>query len=139
MTPQDIAHVQRTFALVAPQAPAVAALFYQRLFELDPSLRPLFSTDLTEQGRKLMAMLGAVVAGLNHLERLVPVAQDLARRHVGYGVQPAHYQTVGAALLDTLQQGLGDGFTPEVKAAWTTAYTTLAGVMVAAAHPDAPA
>jgi len=129
-TPQEIALVQQSFAKVAPHAEAVAALFYQRLFTLDPTLQALFKSDLKAQGRKLMQMLTAVVNGLGQLESLVPVAQALARRHVGYGVQPAHYGTVGAALLDTLAQGLGAEFTPEVKEAWTKVYGVLANVMI---------
>jgi len=137
MTPTDITLVQTTFAKVAPAAKDVAALFYGRLFELEPALRPMFKTDLAEQGAKLMAMLAAVVKGLDDLGALVPVAQNLARRHVHYGVQPEHYAVVGAALLWTLQQGLGSEFTPAVASSWTTAYETLSGVMVAAAYPQA--
>lgn len=136
-TTREIELVQQSFAKVAPQAEAVAALFYQRLFELDSSLRPLFKSDLKDQGRKLMAMLTAVVNGLGQLEALVPTAQALARRHVVYGVQPAHYATVGAALLWTLGQGLGPAFDAELKAAWTDVYGVLAKVMIdAAAAPQ---
>jgi hemoglobin-like flavoprotein len=137
MTPTDIQLVQTSFAKVAPEAPAVAALFYTRLFEQNPSLRGLFKGDLRAQGAKLMTMLSAVVNGLNDLGALVPVAQGLARRHVDYGVQPAHYGEVGSALLWTLEQGLGDGFTPDVRAAWSQAYGTLSGVMIDAAYPAA--
>lgn len=125
--------VQGSFSYVAPIASKAAELFYGRLFELDPSLKPLFKTDLTSQGEKLMKMIGAAVAGLDDLEALVPVVQDLGRRHVDYGVEDAHYDTVGAALLWTLEQGLGDKFTPDVKAAWAEVYTTLATVMKDAA------
>jgi hemoglobin-like flavoprotein len=137
MTPTDITLVQNSFAKVAPAAQDVAALFYGRLFELEPALRPLFRTDLVEQGGKLMTMLGTVVKGLDDLGALVPVAQNLARRHLQYGVQPEHYAVVGAALLWTLQQGLGSEFTPPVEAAWAGAYETLSGAMVAAAYPQA--
>jgi hemoglobin-like flavoprotein len=135
MTPNDITLVQDSFAKVAPSAPAVATLFYSRLFEQNPSLRTMFKSDLTEQGSKLMVMLGAVVKGLDDLPSLVPVAQNLARRHVAYGVAPEHYGDVGSALLWTLSQGLGTGFTPEVEAAWSKAYGTLSTVMVEAAYP----
>ena len=111
--------VQESFAAVAPNAEAAADLFYGRLFELDPSLRPLFKGDMKKQGRKLMAMLKTAVRGLDNLDKLVPAVQDLGRRHATYGVKPAHYDTVGAALLWTLEQGLKGGFTPDVKAAWT--------------------
>lgn len=133
MTPENQALVRDSFAKVVPIAPQAAALFYDRLFELDPSLKPLFKGDMTEQGRLLMAMLGTAVANLDKLEAIVPAVQALGRRHAGYGVQPAHYDTVAAALLWTLGQGLGDAFTPPVEAAWTEAYTILATVMKDAA------
>ena len=133
MTPENQALVRESFAKVAPIAPQAAALFYGRLFELDPSLKPLFKGDMTEQGRKLMTMIGTAVANLNKLDAIVPTVQDLGRRHKTYGVLPAHYDTVAAALLWTLGQGLGDAFTPQVEAAWTEAYTILATVMQDAA------
>jgi hemoglobin-like flavoprotein len=115
-----------------PIAPQPAALFYERLFKLDPSLKLLFKGDMAEQGRKLMPMIGAAVANLDRLEVIVPAVQDLGRRHASYGVQPAHYDTVAAAL-PGLRQGLGDAFTTPVEAAWTEAYTTLATLMKDAA------
>ena len=133
MTPEHIALVQRTFADVLPLADTAAALFYERLFTLDPALRVLFHSDMQEQGRKLMAVLQLTVAGLSRLEALLPMVQQLGVRHRSYGVKDAHYATVGAALLWTLQQGLGERFTPEVQAAWTSAYTLLADTMRAAA------
>jgi hemoglobin-like flavoprotein len=136
MTPENQALVRDSFANVVPIAPQAAALFYDRLFVLDPSLRPLFKGGIAEQGRKLMAMLGTAVSNLGQLEAIVPVVQDLGRRHVAYGVQPAQYDTVAAALLWTLGQGLGAAFTPPVEAAWTEAYTILATVMKDAAAPQ---
>lgn len=133
MTPEHIALVQRSFADVLPIADTAAALFYERLFTLDPTLRSLFHSDMRQQGCKLMAMLKIAVTGLSRLEELVPVVQQLGVRHWGYGVQDAHYATVGAALLWTLQQGLQERFTPEVQAAWSSAYTLLADTMRAAA------
>jgi hemoglobin-like flavoprotein len=133
MTPEHITLVQRTFAEILPMADTAAALFYERLFVLDPTLRSLFHGNMREQGRKLMAMLHIVVAGLNRLEDLVPSVQQLGVRHQGYDVTDAHYATVEAALLWTLAQGLGERFTPEVQAAWTSAYTLLANTMRAAA------
>ena len=138
MTPEDQTLVRDSFAKVVPIAPQAAALFYGRLFVLDPSLRPLFKGDMAEQGRKLMAMLGAAVSGLGQLEAIVPLVQDLGRRHVAYGVQPAQYDTVAAALLWTLGQGLGAAFTPPVEAAWTQAYAILATVMKDAAAAPQP-
>jgi hemoglobin-like flavoprotein len=132
MTPRQVELVQGSFRKVVPIAPQATDLFYARLFELAPEVRPLFKGDMQEQGRKLMTMLGTVVNGLNRLDVLVPAAQGLAKRHVAYGAQAAHYPVVGAALLDTLAKGLGDDFTPEVREAWATAYGTLSGVMVEA-------
>jgi hemoglobin-like flavoprotein len=133
MTPENQAYVRESFAKIAPIAPQAAALFYDRLFVLDPMLKPLFKGDMNEQGRNLMAMIGTAVANLGQLETIVPAVQDLGRRHAAYGVKPADYDTVGAALLWTLGQGLGDAFTPPVEAAWIEAYTVLATVMKDAA------
>jgi len=126
--------VQESFAIVAPIADDAAALFYRRLFELDPSLERMFRGDMAEQRRKLMQMLTAAVKGLDRLEQLVPVVQDLGRRHATYGVEDRHYDTVGAALLWTLEKGLGKAFTPETKEAWTTVYGILATTMKQAAQ-----
>ena len=135
MTPDQVALVQDSFAKVVPIKEAAAGLFYNRLFEIDPTTPPLFAqSDRTLQGQKLMATLGSVVAGLTRLETVVPAAEALARRHVGYGVTEAMYGSVGAALLWTLGQGLGEGFTPEVEAAWAAAYGLLTGAMIAAAQ-----
>jgi len=126
--------VQDSFAIVAPIADDAAALFYRRLFELDPSLQGMFRGDMAEQRRKLMQMLTAAVKGLDRLDQLVPVVQDLGRRHATYGVEDRHYETVGAALLWTLEKGLGKAFTPETKEAWATVYGILATTMQAAAR-----
>jgi nitric oxide dioxygenase len=134
MTPQDIELVQQSWKSVVPIKEQAASLFYGRLFELDPNLRPLFKGDMTEQGAKLTTMLNAVITGLTRIETIVPAAQALAQRHVAYGVKPEHYATVGAALLWTLQQGLGPAFTPETEAAWTRTYGVLSSTMIAAAH-----
>jgi hemoglobin-like flavoprotein len=129
MTPEDQTLVRESFDKLVPIAPQAAALFYDRLFMLDPSLKPLFKGDMAEQGRRLMKMIGTAVANLDELETIVPAVEDLGRRHATYGVQPAHYDTVATALLWTLGQGLGSAFTPPVEAAWTEAYTILATVM----------
>ena len=133
MSPEQIASVQSSWDKVKPISDQAAALFYERLFELDPGVRPLFKGDMQAQGQKLMTMLNTAVVGLDRLDAIVPAVADLGRRHVDYGVTAEHYDTVGAALLWTLEQGLGDAFTEEVKSAWTVAYTTLADVMKAAA------
>jgi hemoglobin-like flavoprotein len=135
MQQHTITLVQDSWQKVAAIAPQAAELFYQNLFTADPSLKPLFKGDMPVQGQKLMQMIGAAVGKLNDLPTLVPVLQGLGKRHVGYGVEDSHYQTVGAALLKTLGQGLGADFTAEVKAAWTEVYTVMADVMVAAAKP----
>ncbi len=129
VTPEQQQLVRDSFAKVAPSAPAVAAMFYDRLFETDPALRPLFKGDMAVQGRALMGMLGTAVANLDRLDTIVPAVQQLGVRHRGYGVADKDYDTVGAALLWTLAQGLGDDFTPDVREAWTECYVTLAGVM----------
>lgn len=129
MTTEQRELVQSSFAQVIPIADTAAALFYGRLFELAPELRPLFKGELQEQGRKLMRMIGLAVKGLDRWETLAPVLRDLGRRHEQYGVRGQDYDTVGAALLWTLEQGLGPSFTPEVKAAWAEVYTQLAGAM----------
>lgn len=129
MTPQDIAIVKYTWGQVLPIQEQAASLFYGRLFELDPSLRQLFKGDMTEQGRKLMAMINTAINNLDRLGSVVPAVEELGRRHVGYGVRDEHYDTVGAALLWTLEQGLGDVFTDEVKGAWAETYGVLATTM----------
>ncbi|HSD36790.1 MAG TPA: globin family protein [Rhodocyclaceae bacterium] len=133
MSPQQVSLVQTSWQKVVPIADTAAGLFYARLFELDPELKHLFKSDLSEQGRKLTTMLNTVVAKLDSLGDIVPAVQDLGRRHVAYGVESHQYDTVGAALLWTLDKGLGEAFTAEVKEAWTVAYTTLAGAMKEAA------
>jgi hemoglobin-like flavoprotein len=125
LTETQIKLVQQTFAMVAPIADTAAELFYGRLFELDPSLRHMFKSDMREQGRKLMQMLSVAVHALDHLDTIVPAVQALGERHVGYGVTLQHYAVVGEALLWTLEKGLGDAFTPDVKEAWAAVYGTL--------------
>lgn len=139
MNPAEIALVKNSFRQVVPIADQAAALFYARLFELDPSLRRLFRGDMTEQGRKLMAMIAAAVAALEKLDTLVPAVRALGARHGGYGVTEDHYATVGAALLWTLEKGLGPEFTPEVRAAWVSVYSLLANTMIEAQRAAAPA
>ncbi len=126
--------VQDSFKTIATIADDAAILLYQKLFELDPALRPMFPGDMTEQRKKLMQMITAAVKGLDRLEQLVPVVQDLGRRHAGYGVAESHYDTVGAALLWTLEAGLGKTFTAEMKEAWTAVYVLLATTMKDAAR-----
>ena len=134
MTPEQIKLVQESFAKVAPISETAAALFYNRLFEMAPQVKAMFPADMTEQRKKLMATLAVVVNGLGNLESILPAASALATRHVGYGAKREHYPVVGAALLWTLEEGLGDGWTPELADAWTAAYGTLSGFMISEAY-----
>jgi hemoglobin-like flavoprotein len=134
MNDQTVMLVRNSWQKVEAIAPAAAALFYSHLFAADPGLRPLFKGDMQQQGDKLVQMIGAAVGKLDDLPGLVPALQGLAKRHAGYGVQAAHYDKVGAALLQTLDEGLGDEFTPPVRAAWCEVYGTIAEVMLNAAH-----
>jgi hemoglobin-like flavoprotein len=133
MTPGHIRTVQSTWIRVLPIKDAAAKLFYERLFETDPSLRALFRSEMGQQGEKLMQVIDAAVNGLSRLERIVLAIQELGRRHAEYGVKDHHYVTVGAALLWTLEKSLGAEFTPEAKDAWATVYGALATTMQAAA------
>ena len=137
MTPDQVKAIQDSFANVIPIADQAAALFYGRLFEIAPEVKPLFHGDMTEQGRKLMATLATVVNSLNNLEAVLPAASALAKRHVEYGVKAADYAPVGAALLWTLEKGLGDLWTPELAAAWGEAYKVLSEFMIAEAYGPA--
>jgi nitric oxide dioxygenase len=132
MDDQQLALVKTTWQQVIPIADTAADIFYTKLFELDGSLRAMFPSDLTEQKKKLMQTLTLVITSIDDLPAVMPAVQALGRKHVGYGVKPAHYQTVGAALLATLAAGLGAAFTPEVKAAWTAVYGTLSTAMIQA-------
>jgi hemoglobin-like flavoprotein len=134
MTPVQIEAVKESWSKVVPIADQAAVLFYQRLFTLDPSLRALFKPDMTEQRKLLMTMLGTAVGGLERLDTIVPAIHALGQRHKGYGVTAANYAAVGQALLWTLEQGLGDAFTPDVREAWTAAFGLVSGTMKDAAR-----
>ena len=133
MTPEQTMLVKTSWNKVVPIKEQAATLFYAKLFELDPTLKPMFKGDMAEQGRKLTAMINTAVNGLDRLEVIVPAVQDLGKRHVAYGVTDKHYDTVGAALVWTLEQGLGAEFTAEVKEAWVKVYGLLATTMKQAA------
>lgn len=137
LTPEQITLVRDSWAKVVPIADTAAELFYGKLFELDPALKPMFKGDMKEQGQKLTRMIGIAVDGLDKLDEIVPAVQDLGVRHLEYGVKNSHYDTVGEALLWTLGQGLGDAFTTDVMAAWTDVYTLLADTMKNAAREAA--
>jgi hemoglobin-like flavoprotein len=133
MTPEQKQLVQESFEQLKPVAHAAGRLFYVRLFDLDPGLSRLFKNDLDEQSRKLMQMIGMAVKGLDRPDELLPAVEALGRRHAGYGVKDRHYETVGRALLWTLDKGLGAAFTPDVREAWRTVYNLLADTMKTAA------
>lgn len=134
MTPTQISLVQDSFAKVVPIADQAAEIFYARLFEIAPQVKPLFKGDMAKQRRALMGTLAVVVNGLSNLPSVLLAASALAKKHVGYGVEASHYPLVGAALLWTLEKGLGEAWTPEVASAWTEAYGTLSGFMIGEAH-----
>ena len=134
MTDDQIEAVQRSFAAVVPISDTAAAIFYERLFKAVPNVRRLFTSDMREQGRKLMGTLSAVVAGLDQLDLILPTARALAIRHVSYGVTAEHYAPVGTALIETLREGLGAAFDERTEAAWAAAYAELSAVMIEAAY-----
>jgi hemoglobin-like flavoprotein len=135
MIPKQKMLIQKTWSQVVPIADQAAAIFYQRLFEIDPSTRALFkTTDMAQQRKKLLQILGVAVSSLDNLGALAKTVEDLGRRHAGYGVKDAHYDSVGVALLWTLEQGLGDTWTPEAAAAWKEVYGILSGIMRQAQH-----
>ena len=134
MTQDQVKLVQQSFAKVAPISETAAVLFYDRLFEVAPQVRAMFPADMTEQRKKLMAMLVAVVNGLANLDSILPAASALAKRHVAYGARAEHYPVVGSALLWTLEKGLGEAWTPELADAWTAAYGTLSGFVISEAY-----
>ena len=137
MSPDQKTLVHETWNQVMPIADTAAALFYRRLFEIDPDLSALFvGVDLASQRRKLIQTLTRVVVALDDIADLVPEIEALGRRHAGYGVTDAHYQTVGEALLWTLETGLGDSWTPEVETAWAAAYGFVADAMRGAAAEE---
>lgn len=133
MTPDQIALVQATYGKLAPIHVTAGALFYRRLFELDPELRQLFHTDITTQSRKLMDMIALVVENPSQFDQMLPRVKLLGRAHIGYGTRAEHYDTVGAALVWAIRQGLEEQFTPADEQAWMAAYTMLADAMKAGA------
>ena len=133
MHPAQAQLIRESFASVEPRAGIAALMFYQRLFALDPSLRKLFQHDIEQQGVKLMQALRFAVATLDNPRQLQPALEALGRRHFYYGVEDRHYDTVGAALLDTLEHLLGPAFTAEVKQSWVEVYTHIANTMKEAA------
>jgi hemoglobin-like flavoprotein len=134
ISPEQVRIIQHTWSLVMPIADTAAGLFYERLFQLDPGLKPMFRTDPKAQRVKLISMLALVVKGIGNLDGLIDTVQEMGMRHVNYGVKDEHYDTVGAAFLWTLEQGLGTEWTPEAQSAWVAAYGVLSSAMKSAAH-----
>ena len=134
LTAKEIALVQDSFALVDSIADAAANLFYTRLFEIDPSTKRLFKSDMADQGKKLLSVLKTAVAGLDHFERLVPALKIMGQRHNDYGVGFGHYESFAKALLWTLKEGLQGAFTPEMEHAWAKTYSLIAEVMMKGAQ-----
>jgi hemoglobin-like flavoprotein len=132
MTPTEIALVRQSFERLVPVRQSLGLAFYDRLFAADPSLRALFRGDIGTQAGHLMAALQMVVRSLDDLGPVLGRIEELGRRHAGYGAEPRHFATVGGVFLVTLREALGAAFTPEVEAAWASAYGTLAGAMMAA-------
>lgn len=139
MDEQTIRMLQASFAEVMAIRQQAAALFYERLFAIDPTLRPLFAdSDMRSQEMKLMAALALVIGKLRQLDTVLPGLEALAVRHVAYGVEERHYATVGQALIQTLALAFGQRFTPELRGAWLAAYGAISGVMIAAARREMP-
>ena len=139
MNEKQIALVQNSYAHIAPVSDVVASIFYDRLFEIAPETRSLFKGNMGEQGGKLMATLGVAVKGLTNLEAIVPVVEELARKHLDYGVSADHYESVGAALLHALEHSLGSAFSAEIGEAWASAYSILSSAMISAAYGEVAA
>lgn len=129
-SPEDISVVRENFSLMESQSAISSLVFYRNLFILDPSLRPLFHTDIEVQGRKLMEALAFTVATLENPAGLVPVLESMGRRHLSYGTRNEHYETVQAAMLKTLSEILGSQFTPQADAAWSAALGFITGAMI---------
>ena len=132
---ETVDRIQASWAVAATDADRMSRLFYSALFRIDPSAKILFAGDMKLQGRKLAQTLTFIVDNLEDQDLLLPAAVDLAKRHVAYGVTPAQYDTVGAALIEAMKQILGPTFSSQDEAAWRVTYEGLAKTMVEAAYP----
>lgn len=139
MTPEQAKLVRLSFVSLLDRKVETGKQFYQRLFAIAPDTRAMFKDDIDAQAGKLMDTLSLAIATLRDPPALVEMLDSLARRHVSYGVRQEHYEQVGAALLWTLEKSLGDGYTPEVKTAWTELYKAVSTVMRSAAYGDGAA
>lgn len=141
MSPAAQHHIRQTFTLLEPRAGIVSLLFYQRLFNLAPGVRSLFTGDIEAQGVKLMAMLKTVIDSLEAPDKLIPALEEMGRRHAGYGVEDSQYDIVGQALLETFADVLGQEFSADARDAWATAYNWIAHCMktgAAVTRPNLP-
>lgn len=137
MTQRQIELVKSTWSMAASLDPiVVGGLFYNRLFEIAPQVKPMFRNPIPEQSKKLLAMVNYVIVKLDKLDAILDEVAKLAQRHTAYGVKPEHYIIVGEALLWTLEQGLGENWNAEVKDAWIECYTILSGAMIAASADE---
>ncbi|GHN02191.1 hemoglobin [Cytophagales bacterium WSM2-2] len=134
MTPRQIELVENSWDYVLMNTAEAGIIFYNKLFELDPSLRAMFKEDIKSQSQKLVSLITFAVHKLNTLDEIISDVKALGARHKGYKVKPAHYTTVAEALLWTLGQGLGEQWTEEVKEAWVSLYTVLSKTMIEAAE-----
>lgn len=130
-TEREIELVRSTWSAASADPDAAAALFYGKLFETAPGVKPLFTGDMKEQGRKLMQMIGIAVNNMERVPEIQPALVELAERHDGYGAEADHYPVVGDTLIDTLRTALGEAFTEEAEAAWAKTYGAIASVMLA--------
>jgi hemoglobin-like flavoprotein len=126
----DIERVRSSFDRLWPTSTRTASLFYERLFEIAPEVRPLFRKDIDEQKRKFIATLAVIVGSLDNSSKLISLTDTLARQHGNFGVQPAHYTIVGEALMWSLERGLGDQWTPGVAESWSKAYGIISTFMI---------
>ncbi len=134
LTPDETELIRNSFRIVSQDSPQAANRFYRILFERSPHLRHMFLNDMEQQGGMLMSKLGLIVAELQNIPGLVPVLEDLALRHVAYGVKPQHYPLVGDALLQMLAEVLAEDFTPATRAAWVKAYDDVSRLMIRSAY-----
>jgi hemoglobin-like flavoprotein len=135
LSADEIERVRNSFDRLWPMSSRTADLFYERLFEIAPGVRPMFRPDMDEQKRKFISTLAVIVGTLDDTTRLVPLTVALARQHSDYGIQAKHYDVVGQALLWSLEQGLGQDWTPSLADSWSKAYGIVSGFMIEHAPP----
>ena len=130
ITPEQVRLVQASFTPLLPMAEAIGEMLYSRIFELAPEARDLFEDDIRPQVKRLMAAVKVAIDGLSRVDEVAPFLVRLGAQHARYDVRPEHFTVGGEALLWTLEQGLGDSFTAELRDAWAAAWDVVAGAMV---------